>query len=273
MSIITISRGTYSGGEALAKAVAERLEYRCISREVIREAAREYGIPAAELALGMEQPPSLWERLIGARDAYLLYVQAALCQHAREGHLVYHGRVGHLLLPGITHVIRVRVIADREYRVRAVTHAKGLAGKDALAYIAKVDRERRQWVRFLFNVDWEDPGLYDLVLNLSHLRLDTACETVARLTECAEFQPTAESERAMQDLALTTRVAALLASNPRTQEADLHVVATDGFVTITGTAHWPEVNAAVSAVVRQAEGVKDIRSEIRIVPIAYYPTP
>jgi cytidylate kinase len=273
MSIITISRGTFSGGEALAKEVAERLEYRCISREVILEAAREYGIPAAELGAAMEQPPSFWERVMGARESYLLFMQAALCKHAREGHLVYHGRVGHLLLPGVTHVIRVRVIADPEFRVRAVMQAQHLGREEALAYIAKVDRERRQWVRFLFDVDWEDPRLYDVVLNLSRLRLATASETVVHLAERAEFQPTVESEQSMRDLALTSHIAALLASNPHTQEADLHVVARDGIVTISGTGHWPEVEATVFAVVRQVEGVKEVRSEIKIVPMAYYPTP
>jgi len=39
MSIITISRGTMSGGKILAETLAERLSYRCISREIIIKAA------------------------------------------------------------------------------------------------------------------------------------------------------------------------------------------------------------------------------------------
>ena len=44
MAVITISRGTLSGGEALAEKLADRLSIPAISREVIREAASRYGI-------------------------------------------------------------------------------------------------------------------------------------------------------------------------------------------------------------------------------------
>ena len=43
MSIITISRGTFSGGRDLAECLAQKLGYPCISREVIVEAAERYG--------------------------------------------------------------------------------------------------------------------------------------------------------------------------------------------------------------------------------------
>ena len=83
MAIIAISRGTFSGGEALARRLAERLGYQCISREVILQAAWGYGVPAEELTAAMEKPPWLWERLFGERAAYLTFVRAALCEHAR----------------------------------------------------------------------------------------------------------------------------------------------------------------------------------------------
>src|SRR5919197_611039 len=50
MSIITISRGSFSGGQALAERVAQRLGYSCLSREVLVEAAATYGVPESTLA-------------------------------------------------------------------------------------------------------------------------------------------------------------------------------------------------------------------------------
>ena len=44
MAIITISRGTKSGGEKLAKCLSERLGWPAISREVIVETASQYGV-------------------------------------------------------------------------------------------------------------------------------------------------------------------------------------------------------------------------------------
>jgi len=263
MPIVSISRGTFSGGEGLARRVAEQLGYQCLSREAnLEAAAKRYGVPTEKLTETMEKRPSFWDRVIGERAAYLTFVRAALCGQACEGELVYHGYLGHLLLPGISHVIGVRVIADLDFRIQAAMRQQGLARKDALAYVERVDRERREWTRFLFGVDWDDPQLYALVLNLSRVSLDTACETVARLTERAEFQPTAASVKAMQDLTLHSRVSAALAMDFRTRGADLQVTADDGIVTITGTTHWSEVAEAVPAVVQQIEGVKEVRSEI-----------
>ena len=271
MAIIAISRGTFSSGEALAKCLAERLGYRCISREVILdEAAKGYGVPAEELTAAMGKPPSFWERVAGARSGHLIFVQAALCAQAREGNLVYHGLVGHLLLPGISHVIGVRVIADMEFRLKAAMQQQNLAREDAMAHIEKVDKERRHWIRFLFDVEWDDPYLYDVVLNLSRTSPATACDMVARMTEQEEFKPTAASVKALEDLALSSRVSAALARDARTRGADLSVTANGGIVTITGTTRTPAVLEVVPLVVRQVEGVKEVRSElITVTPVPY----
>jgi cytidylate kinase len=263
MSIIAISRGTFSGGEALAKRVAEQLKYRCLSRETNLEiAAQRYMVPTEELTAAMEKRPTFWERMVGERAAYLTFVRAALCEAARGGRLVYHGYLGHLLLPGISHVISVRAIADADLRILAAQRQRNLAREDALAHIEKADKERREWTRFLFEVDWEDPRLYNLVLNLSRMSLNAACETVAQLTEQDEFKPNAASLKAMEDLTLHSQVSAALAMDFRTRGVELKVTTDDGIVTVTGKSRWPEVADAVPVVVRQAAGVKAVKCEI-----------
>ena len=263
MSIIAISRGTFSGGEALAKRVAERLQYRCLSRERnLESAAQRYMVPAEELTAAMQKRPTFWERMVGERAAYLAFVRAALCEEARGGRLVYHGYLGQFLLPGISHVISVRAIADTDFRIRAAQQQQDLAREDALAYIEKADKERRDWTRFLFEVDWDDAHLYDLVLNLSRMSLNAACETVVQLTEQDEFKPNPASLKAMEDLTLHSQVAAALAMDFRTRGADLRVTADDGIVTVTGRSRWPEVADAVPVVVRRVAGVKAVKCEI-----------
>jgi len=263
MSIIAISRGTFSGGEALAKVVAERLGYRCLSREAnLGAVAKTYRVPSEELTAAMERRPSFFEQVVGEHTVYLKCVRAALCEEARGDKLVYHGFLGQLLLPGVSHVLGVRVIADAELRIQAAMRQRNLARKDAQAYIEKVDKERRKWTRYLFDVDWEAPHLYDVVLNLSRMSLETACETVARLIERPEFQPTAASRKALEDLALSSRVSAALARNHRTRDADLTVTADEGIVIVTGWTRWPEVEKAIPEVVRRVEGVQKVRSKV-----------
>jgi len=263
MSIIAISRGTFSGGEALAKSVAERLGYRCLGREENLEAvAKMYRVSTEGFAAAMQKRPPFWERVLGERAAYLPIVRATLCEQSGGDNLVYHGYLGHRLLPGISHVIGVRVIADRAFRVQAAMQQQHLGPDKALAHVEKVDKERQEWTRFLFEVDWNDSQLYDAVLNLSRLSLEAATETVVNLTRGDEFRATAESLKAMQNLTLQSRVAAVLATDFRTQDTEVEVTAADGIVTVTGTTRWPEVERAVPAVVRAVEGVKEVRSQV-----------
>jgi cytidylate kinase len=202
MPIIAISRGTFSGGEALADAVAQRLAYRCVSREDVVAVAQAYGVPAEEITAAMEKRPSLLNRVVGDQTVYLAFMRAALCERARGDQLVYHGHLGHFLLPGVAHVLSIRVVADREYRLRALERDHQLGGPEARAYLERVDQERREWTRFLFGVDWDEPLLYDLVLNLSRMALETACALVAQAAHRPEFQPTPASRQALEDLSL-----------------------------------------------------------------------
>jgi cytidylate kinase len=263
MSIIAISRGTFSGGEALAKRVAGLLGYRCFGREENLEiATRRYRVSPEAFGAAMEKRPSFLDRVIGERSAYLAMVRATLCEQVEGDNVVYHGYLGHRLLPGISHVIGVRVIVDREFRVQAAMQQQHLDHEKAFAYVDKVDRERQEWTRFLFGVDWNDSQLYDAVLNLGRMSLEAASETVVRLSRREEFQATPESRKAMQNLTLQSRVAAVLATDFRTRDTDMEVTAVDGIVTVTGTTRWPEVERAVPAVVRAIEGVKDVRSRV-----------
>jgi cytidylate kinase len=267
MAIITISRGTFSGGTALADCLGKRLGYQVVGREVVLEAAREFGISPVKLTTAMEKPPSFWQQLTGERTTYLNYVRATLTEHAIKGDLVYHGHAGHLLLAGVAHVICARVIADMEYRIKAAMQQLQVDREEAAAYIKRVDEERVNWTWFLYGIDWDEPSLYDITLNLERLSIESACEIVAHMTELEEFQPSVESRNSLQDLALGSRVWATLMRDPRTSTVDARVSSSGGVVTITGNATRRDILDAVPLVAGAVPGVKEIRPQMDLVPV------
>ena len=234
MAIITISRGTGTGGRILAERVAQRLGYDLVSREEIVRQAAGYGAPEQALREALTRPPGLWDRFQHQRHRYLAFVQAALCARVRDGRAVYHGNAGHLLLPGISHVLCVRLIAPIEYRVRMLRERKGMTESEAQAYIHKVDRERERWTRFLYGVDWLDPHLYDLCLNLRTMNIEDAVDLLEVASRSERFSATEESRRAMDDLVLSSRVKAVQAADSRTAPADVEVRAESGTVFLRG---------------------------------------
>jgi cytidylate kinase len=259
MSIITISRGTASGGQALAELVAATLGWPCLSNEVIVEAAKRYSVPEPELVKAFETAPTFWEKLRASRRAYLTFVQAAMCEYALRGPLVYHGHAGHELLPGISHVLKVRLVAPMEYRLRAVMERNPrLDRKGAMRYIAQVDEERTSRMRYLFGVDWRDPQLYDLVLSLSKLTLDTARDLVVQAAQWQEFQPTEASMRALRNLALSSRIRAIIAAQAQFSPYDIAVEVADGVVTLSGALPTDEAIRQVVALAEQSAGVTQV---------------
>jgi cytidylate kinase len=262
VAIITISRGSFAGGKAVAERLCQRLKHPALSREeVLAQTAKEYGVLETELTSALNETPPFWQQVSGKRLAYVKCVTAVLLDHARRGNLIYHGHVGHLLLSGISHVLRVRVIADMEYRVKAAMEQAQLSRDKAIAHIRRVDEDRRRWARLLYGVDWEDPTQYNVVLNLGSMSVDGACETIVRMSELEEFKPTPESQKRFEDLRLSCRVWAALAKNPETRHAGIHVTADDGDVVIGGTVGSAKALDLVPRIAKEVEGVKTVRSE------------
>jgi hypothetical protein len=58
MTIITISKGSYSRGEEVAEKLAEELNYKCISREILLEASEQFNIPEIKLVRAIHDAPS-----------------------------------------------------------------------------------------------------------------------------------------------------------------------------------------------------------------------
>lgn len=235
MAIITISRGTFSGGKTLAECLSRRLAYPCIDRDVLAERASTARISQRDIRAALEDPPAIAGRFNHKRYLYLALIQAALVEEVRSGKAVYHGLAGHLLLKGAPALLRLRIVAPLESRIRMAGERLNLPRDEAITYITRMDRDRRRWTQFLYGVDWGDPALYDLVINLERISIEQACLAVISMLEQPEFEFTPERQAEMNDLALATRVRAELAMNPFTSNLEVDVEASGGAVLIRGS--------------------------------------
>ena len=258
MGVITISQGSFSGGRMLAEAVARRLGYRSIDREQIVSRAAQWGVSEQDLHTAMERPPSFFGQSQHTKYRYLAFVQAALAEEARKGNAVYHGLAAHLLLGKGQHVLRARIIAPMAFRVAMVEYRRGYNRKDAIAFVERMDDERRKWTRFLYGVDWTDTSLYDVVLNLEQMTLVDACDAICTLAEAACFQATAETQADLDNLALASRVKAELAMNTDTYDLQFEVAADAASVSIKGGADSPDQVKRIRTLVHNIPGVRNV---------------
>jgi cytidylate kinase len=264
MAIITISRGSLSGGRSLARCLGANLGYRVVSREdLVEEGSTRYGIDEKSLQKGLEEAPRFWDRFRVDRRIYVSVAQATLCHLVQGDNVVYHGHAGHLLLRGVGHVLRVRIIMPMNQRIPLAVREHGLAEGAAEGFIRKRDEERASWTRFLYGIDWLDPVLYDITLNLEKFTIEDACSLISTMVGRPEFEVTDENRRQLADLELASHTHAKLFLNPKiaAAAAKIDVKAHDGVVHLSGILPGDALLDDVLKTCRELPEVQDVRAE------------
>jgi cytidylate kinase len=186
MGVITISRQLGSQGNEVAQAVSHRLNYPVICRELINQAANRAGVPEVALAtiddLGLFglRPSS------EARSAYHQAVKTVMQELCTQGNVILVGRAGQVILRNLPNVLHVKVIAPANVRAQRVSCQLGIPIEASHAQIEASDRSRRNYLRRYYQARWDDPELYDLIINTARLSAEAAaCMITQALHECS----------------------------------------------------------------------------------------
>lgn len=266
MSVIAIAKGTLTASLKLSSYLAEKLDYRVITREEVLAAAKIYGVEKTglgEVAILDSHPPSLLHRFTEKRREYLICFKAALMDFALKDNLIYIGHLAHLLLAEYRPVLRIRLAASDEYRIGKLEEERGLSHDEAQKLIKDIDERRLKWSQFLYGVDWRDPVLYDLVLNPEKLSLETAGEAVIQCVKSPDFQPTPQDIDVLRNLRLQAVVHVALWMSSRTRGLDVTIRADAGAGEVRVYGKAPGVGAEtwrhdLSNVISAVEGVKSV---------------
>ena len=210
MGVITISRGSYSMGKAVAEKVAEQLGYDVVSRDLLLSASERFGVPEIRLVRAIHDAPGILARLRHSKQSYLAFIQAALTERASQDNMVYHGLAGHLLLWQIPGVLKVRITADLETRVANEVQREGISAREAREILLEDDRQRRKWTQSLHGFDPWDSNLYDLVIRIGRLAVDDAVDMICQAAQREGFRTSDKLLQTMRDLALACRIKAEL---------------------------------------------------------------
>jgi len=266
MPIITIYQGASGDGQELAESLAEALGYRCVGREMLVEASRRYNIPEAKLNEIVEKGPHWWERLLQDLRPYRIALQATLCELAQDGKVVYHGHLGHELLSGIGHVLKVLLTAPIEFRIEQVRARQTQTTSSARHYIEEVDKVRSRRLMAMFGADWRDPNRYDLILNMAKMTREGAKLVILGAASLAEYQPTPASTQAFKDLALGSRVHATLIASTEVRGSALEVRAENGHIHVKGRVDHEALEDEVVRLVNNVPGVTGVTTNVYSVP-------
>ncbi|NOZ00361.1 MAG: cytidylate kinase-like family protein [Deltaproteobacteria bacterium] len=205
MSIVTISRGSFSRGKEVAEKVADCLGYRCVSRDLILRASKEFNVPELSLVKAVRDGPGFFDHFTHSKDRYISYFQYALLKEFQKDDVVYHGFAGQFLAKGFHHVLKVRIIADWGDRLQLLMAREGIERADAVRALRRLDEERRKWSEGMYGLDVADPSLYDLVIHIHRLTVDEASDIICRTAKLDRFKTTPESQAELDQQIFTSR--------------------------------------------------------------------
>jgi cytidylate kinase len=118
----------------------------------------------------------------GAIDLIAATVAAAY----ERGNMLIIGRGGQAILEDKADVLHVRVVAPLEYRVERLQEERGLLAAQARRFALERDRAAAEYLRNFHYIDWDDPALYNLVVNVGKLGLDEAAALIVSAAKKAE---------------------------------------------------------------------------------------
>lgn len=267
MAIITIARQMGSLGNEIATDVAQRLKYTLVDQAKLQAAAEAYGLLKSELEEVHEKRPTLVTRYLTMRHrAYLDMIQTIIYSYARQDDVVLLGRGATVLLSDVPSALHVNIFAPFERRVEVVMAEERLTRPLAEQLVRESDQDRAGYTKYLFDRDWMDPLLYDLMLNTGSVTRQHACDLIVEAAHAKELLEAHERSLEILDHHILIRKAeeALLRAkqvNPR------HIsvaVTTSGILKLTGIVNSEKEKLAAEAVVREVPGVKDVDNDLYV---------
>jgi len=211
MAIIAIFSGSYCQGEEIARLAADKLNYNYIGNELLDITAKKHSITADKLVKVMHGPTPFFNKLTHEKEHFAAYLKTTLAETVQNDNLVIHGFKILLLPDNISHVLKVCIIADHNYRVKMAANIEKISEKKADNLIRKFDDESFQWSQYIKGLSPWDEELYDIIIPMQDSTVEQASEIIIQNARKDALKTTAESKQAMTDFMLASRVGEALA--------------------------------------------------------------
>ena len=181
LPVVTISREPGSGGQIVAKKIADELGMDLFEQEVLHQMAESADMSSRLVQSLDEKGLNVMEEYINALvhqrhlwpDQYLRHLLKVIGTIGKHGQAVVIGRGANFVLSP-EKALRVRIVAPFNIRAEIVAKKFGVPVHEAERRITRTDSSRKSFVRKYFNADIAAPLNYDLIINTAVVDLDEA---------------------------------------------------------------------------------------------------
>jgi cytidylate kinase len=265
MPLIAMTREMGSLGKDVAAGIAARSGKRVVYHEIIEPIANKMRLRKSHVERFLDGKSGMWERLTTDKTSLSIFTADETFRFLRDGSTgVIRGWGAVHLLRDIPHVIRVRVCAPMETRVKRMMERLNTDDRANVESEIQISEEAHTAItKRHFGVNWRDPELYDLVLSTERLSVDECVDEVEGLMKKRCFQETPESMQMVENLSLEWSLRSALRRDERTSGADFTVQVVDGVAKLTGVVGTQAEANAAAEVARAVEGIKGVDNQLK----------
>ncbi len=176
-TIITIAREHGSCGKQIGKLVAEQLNIPFYYKEMTALAAKESGLASEFISEINQNSPTIFHQLYLSTNVVqqaIIAQEKIIKQIADNGECVIVGRAADYVLRENDNIVRIFLYAPQDVRIKNIMEMYGDTYDDAKVNIARSDEARASYYQNISGKEWKDIKNYDLCLNTSMGKEETA---------------------------------------------------------------------------------------------------
>ena len=265
MPVIALTQGMGSLAQDIAEQLAAELSLSTLQHELAERVAEKMHVSKSLINRLRGGKAGTLERLRTDRQAIALYTAEEVLEAAAKGNVVIRGWGSTQILRQVPHIPCIRVMRPFEQRVQWLMKELDTDDQDlAEAEIRRSDHANASRMHEQFGVQWNEPVLFDMVLNTDRLSVDTCVQQIKSLLARPEFAETPQSRALLQGMALSARVRAALRAHEETDGVDITIDCLDGRATLRGIVADANEKAAAVHVSSGVPGVTSVDDQLRV---------
>ncbi|MBF0463524.1 MAG: cytidylate kinase family protein [Nitrospirae bacterium] len=254
MAVVMIGGNPYCKGKEVAESVSRNLSYVCIGDEVFSAASDMFGIPEPDIVSALEDSPRFLGMSFTARIKLISCYHSALASLLYKDNVVYYGRYGHLLIQGVSHVLKVYLKSDINVRAELKAKTDTMGVNEAIKRIIKEDKGHSKLNSFFHNTNGNVQNLCDLVIDTGETAEEDATKIISEQALLMRYRATNYSLHCMKNIELSFKVrAALIAIN-----RDVSVRASSGKVFVHIRAAESKRQKLVASISDMVKRIRDV---------------
>lgn len=101
----------------------------------------------------------------GNQESYIKVMQEVIKNIAKQDNIIIVGRGSQIVLKDMPNVIHLRMDGSFKSRSERVSRRENISLKDAEKRIRTIDKNRRKYISYFYDMEWDDITLYHYFIN------------------------------------------------------------------------------------------------------------